>query len=156
MTAQTEQPDALVLPLVRSPGGRRPRFNAQERPHAHEAGTPIPQPEREPRQFSVKLKMPMPSARAVSGILAGGSLMATTQPAVLTVWAGHRQAAEFYRHWFAKYPRLAYGAGHAFIEVPFLYLWAWSGHSPVLRAVVVAVILIILRLLGVHVLWSWL
>ena len=146
------EPMADVLPLrpADERAGLGPSRSTRPRARVREDDAP----EREPRRISIKL--PMPSARAVNGVLAGSSLMASAQPAVLTVWAGHRQAAEFYRFWYAKYPRLAYGAAHAFIEVPFLYLWAWSGHSPVLRVAVVATILIILRLLGVHVIWSWL
>lgn len=147
--------EILTFPEVRSSrSGASPtaQESTQIRAHTRES-TPVPQPEPERR----KLRLPMPSARAVSGVLAGGSLMATAAPPILTVWTGHRQAADYLRHWYTRYPRLAYGAGHAFIEVPFLYLWAWSGHSPILRVIVVATILAILRFgLGVHVIWSWL
>jgi hypothetical protein len=123
--------------------GANPQY-APTRARAREDG--------EPRRLSIRL--PMPSARAVNGILQGGSLMATAAPAVLTVWAGHQQAANYYRHWFVKYPRLAYGVGHAFIETPVCYLWAWSGRSPVLRCVIILSLMIILRLLGVPVFGS--
>jgi len=126
--------------------GANPQY-APTRPRAREDG--------EPRRITLRLPS-VPSARLVSGVLQGGSLLATAAPAVLAVWAGHQQAAGYYRHWFVKYPRLAYGAGHAFIEVPALYLLAWSGRSPVLRCFLAVMILIILRLLGVHIIWSWL
>jgi hypothetical protein len=151
MTATDQNVFPLPVKPVIEPVGPGPTRST--RPHAHEAE---PEPERERRGFT--LRMPsLPSARVFSGLLAGGSLIATASPAVLTVWASHRQAAGYYRHPLGRYPRLAYGAAHAFIEVPFLYLWAWSGHSPVLRVLVVATILAILRLgFGVSFIWSWL
>lgn len=156
--------EVLAFPEVRS-GGPGASPNAQVPAPARartrgatpaEAGAePAAEAERERRSFT--LRMPsVPASWTVSGLLAGGSLIATAQPAVLTVWASHQQASNYFRHWYTRFPRLAYGAAHAFIEVPFLYLWAWSGHSPVLRVLVVATILAILRLLGVHVIWSWL
>ena len=142
--------EILAFPEVRSGGPEaspNAQASAQTRAHTREES----KPERR------RLRLPMPSARAVSGVLAGSSLMAAAAPAVLTVWTDHRQAAAYWRRWYARYPRLAWGAGHAFIEVPVLYLWAWSGHSPVLRVFVVATVLAILRLgFGVHVIWSWL
>ena len=144
--------EILAFPDVRA-GGSEASPNAQvsapARAHTRESTQDGPG-----RKFTIRL--PMPSARAVSGVFAGSSLVATASPAVLTVWSGHRQAADYYRRWFIKYPRLAYGAGHAFVEVPFLYLWAWSGRSPVLRIAVLATIVGILRLLGIHIIWSWL
>jgi len=129
-----------------------PEVRAEGAPASPEAQVPAPARARtrEPR------KLRLPPARVLAGVLQGGSLLATAAPAVLTVWAEHQQAAGYYRRWFARYPRLAYGAGHAFIETPLAYLWLWSGRSPVLRAFLAVMVLIILRLLGVHVLWSWL
>ena len=151
---ETSEAEILAFPEVRS-GGPGASPNAQV-PAPARAHTRDAEPEPERRGFT--LHMPsLPSARVFSGLLAGGSLIATASPAVLTVWASHRQAAGYYRHPLGRYPRLAYGAAHAFIEVPFLYLWAWSGHSPVLRVLVVATILAILRLgFGVSFIWSWL
>jgi hypothetical protein len=159
----TSVPDAEVidLPVRPSGDGRRARVNAQNaatRPRVREDTTIQADAGPAPERRSFTLRMPsLPASWTVSGVLTGGSLIATAAPAVLTVWASHQQASNYYRHWFTRCPRLAYGAAHAFIEVPFLYLWAWSGHSPVLRVLVVATILAILRFgLGVHVIWSWL
>jgi len=144
----------LSFPDVRAegdPASPNAQVPAPTRVRAREDSEPAP----ERRSFTLHVPR-VPSARLVSGVLQGGSLLATAAPAVLAVWAGHQQAAGYYRHWFVKYPRLAYGAGHAFIEVPALYLLAWSGRSPVLRCFLAVMILIILRLLGVHIIWSWL
>lgn len=149
MSAQ--QTEAEILPLRPADASAGLGPTRSTRPRAREDGTPVP---REPRRLSVSLRMPSPAL--LTGLLQGGSLLATAAPAVLTVWQGHVAAATYYRHWWGKYPRYAYGAGHAFIEVPFLYLWAWSGHSPFLRVIVVTVLLVILRCFGIHVIWSWL
>ena len=152
----TAQPDSNVLPLrpANERAGLAPKAQyAPERARAREADDAEPRPERR----SLTLRVPrVPSMRLLSGLLQGGSLLATAAPPILTVWAGHQVAANYYRHWWAKYPRLAYGFCHAFIEVPALYLLAWSGRSPVLRCFLAVMILIILRLLGVHIIWSWL
>ena len=114
MTAQPEQMGE-VLPLrpadERSGLGAKAQY-APTGLRAREDGEP-----REPKRITLRLPS-VPSARMVGGILQGGSLLATAPAAVLTVWAGHRHAADYYRHAAVKYPRLVYGAFHAFIEVP--------------------------------------
>ena len=144
----------LSFPDVRAegdPASPNAQVPAPTRVRAREDSEPAP----ERRSFTLHVPR-VPSARLVSGVLQGGSLLATAAPAVLAVWAGHQQAAGYYRHWFVKYPRLAYGAGHAFIEVPALYLLAWCGRSLLLRLVIYASLVIMIHLTGHHIVWRYL
>ena len=149
----TAQPDTNVLPL--RPADERSGLGAKAQYAPARARAREDEPERERR--SLTLRMPrVPSARLLTGLLSGGSLMATAAPPMLTVWAGHQVAADYYKHWWVKYPRLAYGFGHAFIEVPALYLLAWCGRSPMLRLVVYASLVIMVHLTGHHIVWRYL
>jgi len=152
----TAQPDSNVLPLrpANERAGLAPKAQyAPERARAREADDAEPRPERR----SLTLRVPrVPSMRLLSGLLQGGSLLATAAPPILTVWAGHQVAANYYRHWWAKYPRLAYGFCHAFIEVPALYLLAWCGRSLLLRLVIYASLVIMIHLTGHHIVWRYL
>ena len=105
---------------------------------------------------SLTLRMPSISMAWLTGLLSGGSLLATAAPAILAIWASHVVAANYFRHWYGRYPRLAYGAFNAFIEAPVAYLWVWSGHSPVLRLVILAALLIMIHLTGHHIVWRYL
>jgi hypothetical protein len=150
MTAQT---DAEILPLrpadEKAGLGAKAQY-APARTRAREDAEPE-------QRRSLTLRMPsMPSARLLSGVLQGGSLLATAAPAILAIWASHVVAARYFRHWYGRYPRLAYGFVNAFIEAPIAYLWVWSGHSPVLRLTILAVLLIMIHLTGHHIVWRYL
>lgn len=139
--------EILGFPDVRS-GAAGANANAQ-----------VPAPTRaRPREKARRL----PSGTAVAGVLSGASIIDRPPPAIMTIWAKHAASARFYDSealivtWLLRWPRFAFGAWHAFVEVPILYFLAWSGDSIPKRLAVVAVVLAILRLLGVHVIWSWL
>jgi hypothetical protein len=150
----TAQPDSNVLPLrpADERAGLAPKAQyAPER--AREADAAEPRPERR----HITLRMPsVPSARLLSGVLQGGSLLATAAPAILAWWEGHVVAAKYFRHWWARYPRLAYGFWHAFIEAPVGYLFVWSGRTPLLRLLIYASLIAVIHLCGGHLFWRYL
>jgi|SRR5215471_2177204 len=74
------------------------------------------------------MKMNRLTIPAVS-LLAGASPMYAQPLSIMGYWALHKQQADYYRRWWARYPRLLYGAWHAFVEVPLAFLWIWSGDS---------------------------
>jgi hypothetical protein len=71
-----------------------------------------------------------PRTRMVAGVLTGTDPLAKGPPAVFAVWAQHKAAAEFYESPLVRYPRYLYGAVHAWVVVPLLYLLAWFTDSP--------------------------
>ena len=149
MTEQT----AEILPLRPADAKAGLGTMAQYAPERARAREDEPRPERR----HITLRMPaMPSTRLLTGVLEGGSLIATAAPAVLTWWAGHVVAAKYYKRWWARYPRLAYGAWHAFIETPLAYLFVWSGRTPLLRLVIYGSLLLMIHLTGHHILWRYL
>lgn len=130
------QPDAEVIPL-RPSEADQPGVNAQARAPAR------PREDGEDRpQRVMSLTMP-----AISGLLAGGSVVHSRPLSIMGLWAQHCAAAGYYRRWWARWPRYAYGAWHSFVEAPLAYLWIWSGDSLAKRlgfvTVIAAVVLIV-------------
>jgi len=157
----TAQPDSNVLPL--RPADERSGLAAKAqyapaRARAREDGDlDVAGPEPAAERHHITLRMPsVPSARLLTGLLQGGSLLATAAPAVLSWWAGHVVAANYYRHWYGRYPRLAYGFWHAFIEAPIAYLFVWSGRTPLLRLLIYGSLLLMIHLTGHHIMWRYL
>lgn len=87
----------------------------------------------------------MPSAAAVGAIFAGASWVHGSPPSCMDYWALHKASAAYLPAGL-KYPRLAYGAFHAFIEAPVLYLLVLAGDSLPKRAVFYATVALVLWL----------
>jgi|307.fasta_scaffold00053_61 cytochrome bd-type quinol oxidase subunit 2 len=68
--------------------------------------------------------------RVLNGALSGASVVHAAPPSIMALWAMHRTAAEYYSAGALRWPRLAYGAVHAFAVAPLAYLLVWSGDSP--------------------------
>jgi hypothetical protein len=87
----------------------------------------------------------VPSAAAVGAIFAGASWVHGNPPSCMDYWALHKAAADYLPRGL-KYPRLAYGVFHAFIEAPVLYLLVLAGDSLPKRAAFYATVALVLWL----------
>ena len=90
----------------------------------------------------------MPPAAVVGSIFTGASWIHGSPPSVMSVWALHKASADYLPR-SLKYPRLAYGAFHAFVETPVLYLLVLSGDSIPKRFGLYGVVALVLWLLHV-------
>lgn len=148
----TAEPLAALPLLPTEP--QKPGLNAGPKAqHAPARPREAPAPPPEPRS---RRDWRLPASRAVSGVLSGASVVQCPPPPISGVWAKHAASARYYGSPLMRWPRFAYGAWHAFVEVPVLYFLAWAGDSLPKRLAVLAVIVGTLRLLGVHIIWSWL
>lgn len=93
-------------------------------------------------------RLRMPPAAAVGAIFTGASWVHGSPPSVAAIWALHKHSAD-YLPASLKYPRLAYGVLHAFVETPVLYLLVLSGDSVAKRLALWAVVATMLWLLHV-------
>jgi hypothetical protein len=100
------------------------------------------------REDSPPRRLRMPPAAAVGAIFTGASWVHGSPPSVMSIWALHKASADYLGNpW--KYPRLAYGGFHAFVEEPVLYLLVLSGDSIPKRLSLYAVTALVLWLLHV-------
>lgn len=87
----------------------------------------------------------MPPAAAAGAIFTGASWVHGSPPSVMSIWALHKASAAYLPN-SLKYPRLAYGAFHAFAETPVLYLLVLAGDSVPKRLALYGVVALVLWL----------
>jgi hypothetical protein len=127
-----------VLDLPRRPAeDENPGVNAQARTRARE----------EDRPGHAGPLTATSIDRVLTGALTGASVIHASPPSIMALWAMHRTAAEYYNAGILRWPRLAYGFWHAFVEAPLAYLFVWTGDSPPKRLLCLAVAVVTVLLL---------
>jgi len=127
---------ATELPLRPAGDGAGQGANAQHAPARTREG--------ERRTF---IRGRMPSPVLVSGVLEGAGWISRPSPSVAAIWGTHVAAANYYRRWWSRGLRKAFGVPHVVLAMA-LYSVLWMFSSPPLLASSAVVTLLTLWLTG--------